>query len=73
MTKALQHASIFANLGLQLEFVSAEELEEGQQEIDPIAYHRSWERLCSAQGVLVAGGFGIRGVEGKVRAYVPVG
>ncbi len=35
---------------------------------DPVLYHEAWKKLCECQGVLVPGGFGKRGVEGKMAA-----
>ncbi|KAI9597260.1 CTP synthase [Syncephalis fuscata] len=34
----------------------------------PIKFHEAWQGLCSANGILVPGGFGERGTEGKVAA-----
>ena len=31
-------------------------------------YHDAWKALCQSDGVLVPGGFGLRGVEGKIEA-----
>ena len=31
-------------------------------------YHEAWKKLCECEGVLVPGGFGKRGVEGKIAA-----
>ncbi|MGB9577848.1 MAG: CTP synthase, partial [Halothiobacillaceae bacterium] len=56
--EALVHAAAYHNLKLELDWVSAEELEQGN-----VA-----ERLGKAQGILVPGGFGERGIEGKVAA-----
>lgn len=56
--EALVHAAAYHNLKLELDWVSAEELEQGN-----VA-----ERLAKAQGILVPGGFGERGIEGKVAA-----
>ncbi|KAA8586067.1 hypothetical protein FQN60_007636 [Etheostoma spectabile] len=35
---------------------------------EPVKYHEAWQKLCSADGVLVPGGFGVRGTEGKIHA-----
>lgn len=45
---------------LELIWVSAEKLEENDKE--------TWENLKEAQGILVPGGFGSRGIEGKILA-----
>ena len=35
---------------------------------NPVAYHEAWQQLCSSNGVLIPGGFGTRGLEGKMLA-----
>ena len=35
---------------------------------NPIRYHEAWQKVCVANGILVPGGFGSRGVEGKIQA-----
>lgn len=35
---------------------------------DPVRYHEAWQLLCSSNGVLIPGGFGVRGMEGKILA-----
>lgn len=37
-------------------------------ESTPVKYHEAWSKLCCAGGILVPGGFGNRGVDGKVAA-----
>eukprot|EP00803_Ostreobium_quekettii_P006616 evm.model.scf_166.16 EVM.evm.TU.scf_166.16 scf_166:111012-113904(+) len=66
--KALQHACLSANLRLQVTWVEASNLEDSARATDPEAHRTSWEHLQSANGILVPGGFGIRGIEGKVLA-----
>jgi len=56
--EALVHAAAYHNLKLELDWVAAEDLEEGG-----VA-----ERLANAQGIVVPGGFGERGIEGKIAA-----
>ncbi|KAK6644445.1 hypothetical protein RUM43_000712 [Polyplax serrata] len=68
VTKALQHASINLGYKLNLTFVEAHNLEKATQAADPVLYHRAWEKLCMSDGVLVPGGFGKRGIEGKIAA-----
>eukprot|EP00955_Chlamydomonas_euryale_P083607 363874-Chlamydomonas_euryale.AAC.1 len=50
---------------LQLEWVEASDLEDGAPEPTRTA---AWAKLSAAGGVLVPGGFGSRGVEGKISA-----
>ncbi len=58
--EALVHAGAEAGVRVEIDWVDAEELEAGRSE--------AWERLQEADGVLVPGGFGRRGVEGKIEA-----
>jgi len=66
--KALQHACLSVNLRLQVTWVEASNLEESVAVEDVDAYNSSWESLESANGILVPGGFGDRGIEGKILA-----
>ncbi|HJX12531.1 MAG TPA: CTP synthase, partial [Dehalococcoidales bacterium] len=56
--EALYHAALHNDRGLNLIWVHSEELDHAEVE----------NRLRSAQGILVPGGFGERGIEGKVEA-----
>ncbi len=58
--KGLQHASLAVGRNLVIDWIEASELETTN---DP-----SWELLRAADGVLVPGGFGDRGIEGKILA-----
>ncbi|XP_065056972.1 CTP synthase 1-like [Rhopilema esculentum] len=66
--KALKHASLACKRKLKIKYVDAEYLEEDIRNEDPVKYHEAWQTLCSCDGILVPGGFGSRGTEGKVRA-----
>ena len=66
--KALQHACLAVNRRLDLAWVDAEKLEDGAKADDPDAWAAAHATLASAHGVLVPGGFGSRGVEGKILA-----
>ncbi|XP_058966984.1 CTP synthase 1 [Pocillopora verrucosa] len=66
--KALKHASLHCNRRLQVVWVESENLEKEVQERDPVKYHEAWQRLCGCDGILVPGGFGKRGTEGKIAA-----
>lgn len=68
VTKALQHAAMACNRKLVINWVEATDLEEETCGLDPVKYHESWKKLCTADGILVPGGFGERGVEGKIAA-----
>ncbi|CAF1107623.1 unnamed protein product [Adineta steineri] len=66
--KALNHAALFCNRKLKIRFVDSTDLEENTKKEDPVKYHEAWQQLCSAHGVIVPGGFGSRGIEGKIAA-----
>ncbi|XP_065837653.1 CTP synthase 1-like [Oscarella lobularis] len=68
LIKAVRHAALALNRKLNLVWVEAESLEPVSQKKDPASYHGAWKALCSANGILVPGGFGSRGIEGKVLA-----
>ncbi|ORX72649.1 CTP synthase [Linderina pennispora] len=68
VVKALEHASLNVNRKIEISWVEASDLEESSAQKDPLKYHEAWQRLCAADGILVPGGFGERGVEGKVLA-----
>eukprot|EP00884_Botryococcus_braunii_P010445 jgi/Botrbrau1/19401/Bobra.0338s0029.1 len=66
--KALQHACLAADRKLSLVWIDAQQLEEASQAEDPEGYAEAWRKLRESEGVLVPGGFGSRGIEGKVLA-----
>ena len=63
--KALQHAAMAANRKLTIDWLEAGELEHG---VPDDVHADAWKRLRAADGILVPGGFGHRGVEGKILA-----
>ena len=68
VVKSLEHASLACNRKLVLEWVDASDLEPEAGIENPKGYHKAWHALCSADGVLVPGGFGTRGTEGMIAA-----
>ncbi|CAH1412746.1 unnamed protein product [Lactuca virosa] len=66
--KALLHASVACRRKLLINWVSASDLEEATAIENPDVNRAAWNSLKSADGVLVPGGFGDRGVEGKIIA-----
>lgn len=58
ITEALEHGGIAENTGVEVQWILADELEEG----DAVQF------LRTAHGILVAPGFGDRGIEGKIKA-----
>lgn len=66
--KSLEHAAMACSHKLDLVWVDASHLEEPTQASSPAEFHKAWHKLCTAQGVLVPGGFGARGTEGMIKA-----
>ncbi|KAI7904133.1 CTP synthase [Cokeromyces recurvatus] len=66
--KALEHAALACQRKLEIKWIEATDLESAALKTDPIKFHESWQNLCSADGILVPGGFGGRGIEGMIMA-----
>jgi len=66
--KALKHAAIECALHLSIEWVESGDLEPNAQSVDQKRFDAAWWRLKNAHGVLIPGGFGDRGIEGKILA-----
>ncbi len=60
IVEAIQHGAIANDIGVEIMRVDASHLEEGQEEAEAA--------LKSSHGILVPGGFGARGIEGKIKA-----
>jgi len=58
VAEALRHAALAQNIDLDIQYVSSEELERDDAHM----------LLGDVQGIVVPGGFGYRGVEGKIKA-----
>lgn len=58
VAESLHHAGLHHGVGLDLIWVDSEDLERG----------RDWDKLEQADGIVVPGGFGHRGIEGKIQA-----
>ncbi|MEP7356987.1 MAG: CTP synthase, partial [Anaerolineales bacterium] len=56
--EALKHAGLALDREVEIEWVHSADLEKG----------RGWEQIYRADGVVVPGGFGSRGIEGKIAA-----
>ncbi|GAY42526.1 hypothetical protein CUMW_067600 [Citrus unshiu] len=65
---ALLHASVACHRKLIVEWVAAGDLEDATAIEAPDVYKAAWDLLKGADGVLVPGGFGDRGVQGKILA-----
>ncbi|XP_047337749.1 CTP synthase 2-like [Impatiens glandulifera] len=66
--KALLDASVACRKKLQVDWVRSSDLEDETAKEDPEAYKAAWDLLKEVDGVLVPGGFGDRGVQGKILA-----
>ncbi|KAK6461585.1 CTP synthase [Scheffersomyces coipomensis] len=64
--KALEHSSMSCNRRLKIEWVESSDLEEETKTADLSKYHKAWHYVCQADGILVPGGFGSRGIEGMI-------
>lgn len=58
INEAIKHAGAYLGAKPEIEWVDAEELTDAEVQ----------EKLSSVDGILVPGGFGVRGIEGKIRA-----
>ncbi len=56
--EALYHAGVHLNHAIEIDWIHSEEFERG----------KAFDRLARADGVVVPGGFGERGIEGKILA-----
>lgn len=66
--KALEHSAMRCYRRLKIEWVESSDLELDTKDTDLAAYHKAWHLVCQADGILVPGGFGSRGIEGMVAA-----
>ncbi|KAJ0989351.1 hypothetical protein J5N97_007707 [Dioscorea zingiberensis] len=66
--KALLHASLNCRKKLVVEWVPSADLEAETAKEAPERFDAAWKLLKDADGILVPGGFGDRGVQGKILA-----
>ena len=66
--KSLEHAAMACTKKLNLIWVDASHLETQTLQSSPADYHKAWHEVCTANGILVPGGFGHRGTEGMIAA-----
>ena len=65
---ALKHACIQTNQKLRLEMIESTHLEEEHKDSFPEQHALAWRKLQESDALLVPGGFGNRGIEGKIEA-----
>ena len=63
--KALQHSAFAVGRKLQIDWIESTDLDPNDRTEN---HEEAWRMLESADGILVPGGFGNRGVEGKIAA-----
>lgn len=68
VTKSLEHSAMRCRRRLNIQWVDSEALENSSREKDPAKFHKAWHDVCTADGILVPGGFGLRGTEGMIAA-----
>ncbi|KAJ7074955.1 CTP synthase N-terminus-domain-containing protein [Mycena belliarum] len=68
VTKALEHSAFRVHRKLIVHWVESSDLEPETQESNPAKYHDAWRAVVGAGGILVPGGFGVRGTEGMLLA-----
>jgi len=64
VSKALYHSASKVERKLVIEWIESETL--GPDRADTEDYATNWERIKKADGIMVPGGFGNRGIEGKI-------
>jgi len=69
VVKALTHSAIATRQRLRIEWIVASDLSgDDEGEVGDEASKSAWERLKKCDGIVVPGGFGTRGFEGKIAA-----
>lgn len=68
IVSALKHGAIATKQQLKVTMLESSHLEEEQATQNPNLYKEAWEKLREVDGILVPGGFGGRGIEGKIAA-----
>ncbi len=68
VVKSLEHSALNCKKLLNIVWVEASDLEQEASVANKVKFHQAWHSVCSANGVLVPGGFGSRGIEGMIAA-----
>jgi len=66
--KALKHSCIEERRALTVSWIESSDLERETKENDIAKFDEAWRKLKGADGILIPGGFGDRGLEGKLAA-----
>lgn len=68
VTKSLEHSAFRVHRKLNVLWVESSDLEPATKAEDPKKYYDSWRTVAAANGILVPGGFGLRGTDGMIMA-----
>ncbi len=68
VVKALTHSAIATRQRLKIEWIVASDLDKDDESTSQEVYDEAWAKLKKCDGIVVPGGFGMRGFEGKVEA-----
>ncbi|KAK1759847.1 putative CTP synthase [Echria macrotheca] len=68
VSKALEHSAMYCRKRLDLIWVDSSHLEDVTLEDSPADFHKAWHVVCTADAILVPGGFGVRGTAGMIKA-----
>ena len=66
--KALTHAAVATKQRLKVEWIEASQLDINDEDVTKEIYDKAMSTLEKCDGIVVPGGFGLRGFEGKVEA-----
>eukprot|EP01080_Neovahlkampfia_damariscottae_P003659 gene3660-6475_t len=66
VSKSLLHGSILAERKVDVEFLNSDHLV--KENVEQKEFDEAWKTLKEAHGILVPGGFSVRGIEGKILA-----
>jgi CTP synthase len=66
--KSLEHSAMRCGRRLEIVWVESTDLEPETETINKANFHTAWQLVCKADGILVPGGFGSRGIEGMISA-----
>jgi CTP synthase len=64
IARSIDHASIRLGVGLDIMWIEATDLEDGMK--DHKLYEDGWQAVHSAHAIIIPGGFGGRGAQGKI-------
>ena len=68
VTKSIDHAAMACHVNCEVVWIDSSSLEDNTRRAKPDKYNEAWDSLLQLHGILIPGGFGNRGVEGKIAA-----